>query len=147
MSLQEIYNNYVTRFQTTGEKTYPDRLLALLLLPEKNNFEPLKVEEGKFYQRYQEEIDAKIEQVINDFHISKEDMIGYIEAKDIFYEEDNYEHNKIWIVFAEGFGLMHWSIMYHPELTPEQVYQEGINCFYEEKPSFKKRKFKKESKG
>ena len=132
MTLQEIYHNYLKEFKETGQRPYPDRLLALLLLPEKNNYKPLRVAEGKFYQIYKKEIDIKINQVINDFAITKEDIIGYIEAKGILPQEDRYEEEKLWFVFAEGFGVMHGSIMYESEQTPEEAYQTNLCCFHEE---------------
>lgn len=133
ISLKNIYNGYVKKYQQSGVKPYPDRLLALLLLPEKDRYLPLRVTEGKFYQYYQKEIDAKIKQIENDFDITKEDMIRYIEEKGICYQEEVYEEDKIWFVYAEGFGVMHGSLMYEPDATPEQVYQSSLCCFHEEK--------------
>lgn len=142
-SLKEIYNNYLIAFKNTGNKPYPDRLLALLLLPEKDKYLPLMVSEGKFYQYYQKEIDAKMKQVENDFDITKKDMIQYIEEKGICYREETYEEDRVWFVYAEGFGVMHGSLMYKPEKTPEQVYQESLCCFQEEKMNDKKGEHKK----
>lgn len=131
-TLQKIYNDYLTNYKRTGIKPYPDKLLALLILPEKDNYEPLMTSEGKFYDAYKKEIDEKIEQVINDFNLTKEDIIRFIEQKDICYVEEDYEEDKIWFVFAEGFGAMHWSLMYHPEYTPEQVYLECYDTFHKQ---------------
>lgn len=128
--LQEIYDEYLRKYQETGVKPYPDKLLALLLLQEKDKYEPLKVCEGEFYKFYKKQIDEKIEKVINDFHITKEDIISFIEQKGICYREEEYENDKIWFVFAEGFGSMHWAIMYHPSHTPEKVYDECYGCFH-----------------
>ena len=122
-TLQEIYDNYLIDYQITGQRPHPSILLALLLLPEKDNYKPLKVCEGEFYQYYKQEIDNHIHKVIQDFEITKNDIINYIEEAGIFYEEKNYEYDKIWFVFCEGFGAMHWARMYHPSYTPEQVYQ------------------------
>lgn len=133
IDLKTLYQNYLNEFKQTGIKPYPDRLLALLLLPEKDKYEPLKVSEGEFYRFYQQEIDEKINQVINDFQITKEDIINFIEAKGIFSCEENYESDKIWFVFSEGFGVMHGAIVYRPELSPEQIYKESISCFHEER--------------
>lgn len=49
-------------------------------------------------------------------------MIQIVESKGVLCED--YEHDKIWSVFAEGFGAMHWGLMYHREWSPEQVYVE-----------------------
>ena len=128
--LQEIYNEYLEKHKQTGVKPYPDKLLALLLLQEKDKYKGLKVSEGKFYEFYKNQIDEKIDKVITDFNLTKQDIIGFIEQKGSYYEEENYEHDKIWHVFAEGFGTMHWSRMYHPSYTPEEVYEKCYNCFY-----------------
>lgn len=47
-----------------------------------------------------------------------------IESKGV--STDNYEQDKIWFVFCEGFGTMHWGLMYHRDWTPEQIY---LACF------------------
>ncbi|MBQ8681388.1 MAG: hypothetical protein IJ509_00545 [Bacilli bacterium] len=132
-TLQSIYDNYLEVFYQTGRRPYPDKLLALLLLQEKNKYEPLRVSEGKFYEVYKKDIDKKIAQIIRNFKITKEDMIHYIEEKGIAYKEETYEHDKIWTVFAEGFGTMHWTIMYHPSYTPEKAYFECLSCYHDEK--------------
>lgn len=131
-TLGSIYNNYLRNYKRTGNKPYPDKLLALLILPEKDNYEPLMTSEGKFYEAYKKEIDEKIEQVIKDFNLTKEDIINFIEQKGIYSKEEDYEEDKIWFVFAEGFGTMHWSLMYHPEYTPEQVYLECYDTFHKQ---------------
>lgn len=128
--LQERYDEYLEKHQETGLKPYPDKLLALLLLQEKENYEPLMVCEGEFYEHYQEEIDNKINKVIADFGITKEDIIHFIEQKGIYYREEKFEHDKLWFVFNEGFGAMHWTIMYHKEYSPEKAYYEYYNCFH-----------------
>ncbi len=59
------------------------------------------MKEGKFYSRYKKEIDIKINKVIKDFNITKEEIVAYIKQT-IIYDEANYEKDKIWFVFAEG---------------------------------------------
>lgn len=130
--LKALYNDYLIKYKKTGIKPYPDKLLALLILPEKDKYEPLMVAEETFYEAYKNEIDTKINQVIEDFDLTKDDIINFIEQKGICYEEESYENDKIWFVFAEGFGAMHWSIMYHPEYTPEQVYLECYDKFHKQ---------------
>lgn len=132
MKLESIYQYYLDEFKKSGKKPYPDRLLALIILPEKDKYEGLMVEEGKFYNFYKKEIDAKIKRVMTDFTISKDEMVDYIEASGILYREEDYEHDKIWHVFAEGFGCMHWALMYYPDLTPEEIYKECLGCFFDE---------------
>lgn len=128
-TLQEIYNDYLKKHQITGEKPYPDKLLALLLLQEKDTYRTITASSGKFYRDNKQRIDEKINQVINDFDLTKEDIISFIEQKGIYHEEETYERNKVWIVFEKGFGTMHWSIMYHRNYTPEQVYNVCYGLF------------------
>ena len=124
MTLTDLYEEKLMDYQTNGRKEQPAKLLAMLLLPERDSYEPLMVAEGVFYREYQKKIDEKIDKVIQDFDITRDEMIQIVESKGILCED--YEHDKIWFVFAEGFGAMHWGLMYHREWTPEQVY---VECF------------------
>lgn len=120
--LLEIYENYLAEYKRNGYHPHPANLLAMLLLPEKDTFEPLKVCEGVFYQTYQDKIDDKINQVITDFHITREELLAFIESEDILTDDDSFEEDKIWFVFAEGFGIIHWEMMYRPWKTSYQMY-------------------------
>lgn len=60
MTLNELYNVKLIEYKKYGVKDEPDKLLSLLLLPKKNEFEPLMVSEGEFYERYKNEIDSMI---------------------------------------------------------------------------------------
>ena len=120
--LTEIYNNYLEEFRKSGYHPHPANLLAMLLLPEKEKFEPLKVSEGVFYKKYKREIDSKISKVITDFNICKQEILSYIELAGIATNEDSYEADKIWFVFAAGFGVMHGEMMYRPNQTDYQMY-------------------------
>ena len=131
MELAELYKLKLLKYKINGEKESPDKLLAMLLLPEKDKYEPLMVSEGKFYSKYKNEIDLKIEKVINDFEITDDEIIKYIEDKDIICND--FEQDKIWYVFCEGFGAMHWSLMYYPEMTPEEVYEKFFDETLEKK--------------
>lgn len=122
MTLKELYNYKLALYKQEGIREELDRLLALLLLSEKDNYEPLKVAEGVFYEKYKNEIDEKIKKVETDFELTKEDIIKYIEAEGMIVS--NYEDNKIWYVFAEGFGSMHWGNMYRKDSTAEEIYSE-----------------------
>lgn len=121
--LTKMYNNYLEKYKETGYHPHPANLLALLLLPEKDNYEPLKVCEGVFYKSYKEKIDEKISKVIEDFNITQEEIIAFIEAKGILTDDDTYEKDKIWFVFAPGFGIMHGEMMYRPAETDYQIYE------------------------
>lgn len=122
MTLIEFYNEELENYHDTGERNHPSNLLALLLLDKKDEFEPLKVNEGEFYNAYKEEIDREIDKVTKDFNFSKEDFINYIEGNLGFYDEKDYEEDKLWQVFGEGFGVLHWGLMYRPDCSGEEIY-------------------------
>lgn len=118
--LLEIYENALEEFKKSGYHPHPANLLAMLLLSEKDKFEPLQVSEGEFYQEYKSEIDSKIEKVIKDFRISKQEIKAFIEANGILVTD--FETDKIWFAFADGFGIMHGEMMYRPNQTDYQMY-------------------------
>ena len=93
---------------------------------------PLRVSNGEFYKVYKAEIDDKINQVIRDFAISKNDIINYIESRGIYYNEDNYEHDKVWHVFAPAIECLHGAIMYKPHLSKEEIYMSSLGLFFED---------------
>ena len=130
--LQDIYNEYLEKHNQTGEKTYPDKLLALLLLQEKEKYDPENLVNWKFYQKYQSQIDEKINQVIDDFHLTKEDITKFIEEKGIIIDENRFEYYKIWFVFCEGFVSVIWAQRYHKSYSNEKAYDEYKGCFYKE---------------
>ena len=122
MTLIELYNKELEDYYDTGERNHPSNLLALLLLNKKDEFEPLKVNEGEFYDTYKEEIDRGIEKVTKDFNFAKEDFINYIEESLGSYVEEDYEDDKLWQVFSEGFGALHWGLMYRTDCSGEEIY-------------------------
>lgn len=141
--LQERYDKFLKEHQETGLKTYPDKLLALLLLQEKDNYDPEDLVNGEFYEKYKQPIDDKIKKVMNDFDLTKEDIITFIEKQGIAYQEKNYEYDKIWHVFYEGFGAIIGTQRYTPSQSPEQAYEECYSCFYgqyKKEPAPKRRK-------
>lgn len=140
LKLPTLYNNYLIEFKQTGKHPHPAELLALLLISEKDNFLPLEVTTGELYQFYKEEIDAKIAQVTQDFQITKEEIIEYIEKTVISYEK-NYEQDKIWHVFCEGFGAMHHGIWYRPYNSQAKMYSDWHG--YWDKPKIKHESRKK----
>ena len=135
--LNVLYHACLNNYIVTGKREHPSHLLAMLLLPEKDKFEPLRVSEGNFYEYYKEQIDNKINQIMKDFQMYEEDIIEYVEEKGVCC--DDYENDKIWFVFAEGFGVLHGEIMYRPNQTPEEMY---FRCF--ELPEFMQHKKVKE---
>lgn len=120
--LLQRYATALEKFKRTGYHPHPANLLAMLLLPEKDHFEPLMVCEGVFYKEYKQEIDNKIAKVEEDFKITKQEIIAFIEKKGIVADPDNLEEDKIWFVFHEGFGMMHGEMMYRPDQSDYQIY-------------------------
>ena len=124
MLLKELYNYKLNEFKITGFKEKPEKLLAMLLLSERDNYEPISGVMGEFYEYYKIEINKKIAKVEKDFKITSEDIIKYSGGKS--YIQD-FEKTKIWYVFSEGFGVLLWGLMYNQEKTPEEIYVEYFN--------------------
>lgn len=123
-TLLKMYSDYLEEFKRSGYHPHPANLLAMQLLPEKAKFEALRLDEGEFYEHYKEEFNSKIAQVTSDFNLDKREIIAFIESAGIFPTEARYEEEKIWFVFAEGFGIMHGEMMYRPQETSIEMY----NC-------------------
>lgn len=118
--LLEIYENALEEFKKSGYHPHPANLLSMLLLAEKDKFQPLRVSEGVFYEKYKSEIDSKIAKVITDFRISKREIEAFIEESGVIV--DDFESDKLWFVFADGFGIMHGEMLYRPNQTDYQMY-------------------------
>lgn len=121
MTLLELYNLKLHEYKTTGVRERPWKLLAMLLLSEKDKYEPLRSSQGNFYEKYKTQIDEKIAKVERDFKFTKEDIIKYIKKIVVC---DNYEDQRIWFVFEDGFAVLNWGLMYREERTPEEIYSE-----------------------
>lgn len=119
MSLTELYNLKLNEYRETGVRERPWKLLAMLLLSEKDNYEPLRNSQGEFYKKYKDSIDEKIKKVERDFNFVYEDIVKFIETT---VDCDNYEEQRIWFVFAEGFGALNWGLLYHEDKTGEEIY-------------------------
>ena len=119
--LKELYKQYLDNFKENGIHPHPSELLALLLLPDKDRYLSLTGNSRDFYNYYKEEIDEKINQVIKDFDLEEEDIIDYI-TNGVICNEENYEEYKIWFVFANGFNVLQWGIMFHPDWSPERMH-------------------------
>lgn len=126
-NLLELYNNSLEEFKQDGYHPHPANLLAMLLLPQKDRFEPLRVSEGVFYETYKAEIDSKISKVIYDFQISDQEIEAFMEEEGVL--ANNFDWGKIWLVFAAGFGVMHGEMMYRPNQTDSQIYDCMPNNF------------------
>ena len=119
MKLIELYNLKLHEYKSYGVKERPHKLLAMLLLSEIANYQPLRNSQGEFYKKYKNEIDKKISKVEKDFNLTYEEIVEIIEKTVIC---DNFEEQRIWFVFAEGFGALNWGLLYHEEMTPEEIY-------------------------
>lgn len=120
MKLMELYNLKLEDYKLNGTKDEPNKLLSMLLLQEKDEYEPLFTSSGVFYKTYKEKIDEKINKVIEDFEFSDKELHTLIEENGII--TDDFEHDKIWYIFCDGFGLLQWCLMYHPNMSPEGIY-------------------------
>lgn len=72
-------------------------------------------------EQYKEKIDKEIKKVETDFNFSKEDIVNFIEETVVC---DDYEHQKIWFVFCQGFEVLDWALAHQQEKTPEEIYSE-----------------------
>lgn len=134
ISLDELYKQYLTNFKENGIHPHPSELLALLLLPNKDKYLSLTGNMDDFYNYYQEEIDKKIIQVMNDFDLEEEDIMEYA---NIFEERDNFDYKKS--VFANGIIVLQWGIMYHFDWSPEKIYEVFSVCWRQKNVKSKKR--------
>ena len=121
MTLLELYNLKLNEYKKTGLREKPWKLLAMLLLSEKDKFEPLRETRGDFYKKYKEQIDEKIKKVERDFNFVYQDIVDYIERTHVC---DDYEKQRIWYVFEDGFGVLNWALLYRKEKTGEEIYAE-----------------------
>lgn len=124
MTLEKLYNLKLYEYVETGLRDKPEKLLAMLLLPEKDCYKAMKKSEGEFYKKYRHKIDKKIAKVDKDFNFTKSDIINLIEEKGFLC--DDYDNDKIWLVYAEGFGALHWGRMYRKNASPEEIF---LECF------------------
>lgn len=122
--IERLYNLYLDYYKKTGFHPHPANLLALKLLLKRIEFVGLKVEEGTFYEVYRENINRSIQELEEDFNITEEEISLYIERKGLLVSDENYSHDKIWHVYAEGFGVLHANLMYTPERNSLDIYSD-----------------------
>lgn len=120
MNVKELYDYKLKKYKEKGIRDNLDRLLLLLMLNEKDNYEPFTCNSGDFYERYKEEINKNITKVESDFDVTRELLEELIEEKGILI--DDFESDKIWFVYPEGFGGLQWGIIYQKDKTPEELY-------------------------
>ena len=119
MTVKELYNLKKYECIEYGLKDRPGKLLGMLLLSEMDDYEPLIVPEGEFYNTYKKQINNAIEKVEKDFCFGKEDIINIIEET---FECEDYDYQRIWDVYSEGFSALHWGLLYAKDKTPEEVF-------------------------
>lgn len=121
MTLLELYKLKLDEYKNTGLRERPWKLLAMLLLSEKDKFNPLENSQGEFYKKYKTQIDIQIDKVERDFNFTFEDIVEYIEKTVVC---DNFEEQRIWFVFADGFEALNWGLRYKEDKTAEEIYAE-----------------------
>ena len=55
---------------------------------------------------------------MNDFDLEEEDIMEYA---NVFEDKDNFDYKKS--VFANGFIVLQWGIMYHSNWSPERIHE------------------------
>lgn len=117
MSLQELYNLKVYEYKTMGIKEEPSKLLAMLLLINKNNYKKIS-NFHKFYDFYKKEIDEQILKVEKDFDLTEE-CIKQIIAENFCPAYET--RDKILYVYEQGISCLLWGIMDNKK-TSEEIY-------------------------
>lgn len=130
MNLQELYQ---LKLENNDTSNYA-KLLALLLLPNIKDYEPVRSNPHSFYEKYKEKINEKISQVEKDFKITDEDYNNVFIMRG--FESDNIDFDKIWTIYSEGFGALQWGLIYANNKSPEQIYE----FFFDEDLNTKKTK-------
>ena len=124
-TVKDLYDAYKRYYEETGRKEHPAMLLALFLFSKGYNFDRMiGYVEGKFYKKHKEIIDEAIQQVENDFHFTIDEYAKIVLKSFNDFDESNYEQEKIWSCYAEGFGCVHWGLMYHNDENIEDIYSQ-----------------------
>ena len=125
MKLIDVYNAYKEEFKKTGNRPHPAKLLALLMLYDKEKY---RISNFNFYLDNKRNIDIKIDKVIEDFNISKEEIIDMLSggndevANVIRSDYTLYKILKYAILFYSGYKIVEWGNRYFESATPEEVY-------------------------
>jgi len=117
MTLLELYNLKLNEFKETGLKERPWKLLAMLLLSEKDKYEPIINSNIELYK----EVNKKIAKIEKDFNLTNEDydkFVGYIEDIDDIREQN------ILDIFNAGIYALKYGISHMKENTAEEIYSE-----------------------
>lgn len=121
MKLIDLYNHKVKLYENDGIREKLDKLLSILLLNEIDLFEE-QATEKEFYERYKDIINKKIRKIEEDFKLTKEEIIEQIERNGIVC--NNYEFDKIWFLFNEGFSSVNWGLKNRKSNSIEEIYYE-----------------------
>lgn len=117
MTLLELYNLKLNEFKETGLKERPWKLLAMLLLSEKDKYEPIINSNIELYK----EVNKKIAKIEKDFNLTNEDydkFVGYIEDIDDIREQN------ILDIFNAGIYALKYGISHMKKNTAEEIYSE-----------------------
>ena len=128
-SLNELYDYYLSEFEVTGMHPHPSELLGILLLLEREKYSQVECSFDEFYDFYKEQIKEKINQVIKDFNITKQEMNRYIKKKYSHYEEEDYDEEeyedyKTFDVFGKGFEGLYDANRKCQGMTIEEIHNE-----------------------
>ena len=128
-SLGELYDYYLSEFEVTGIHPHPSELLSILLLLEREKYSQVDCPFLEFYILYKEQIKEKINQVLKDFNITKEEIIRYIKRKYKQYIEKDYENCKIFTVFGNGIKVLYDANKKCHGMTIEEIHNE-LSIFF-----------------
>lgn len=124
-TVKDLYEAYKRYYEETGRKEHPAMLLALFLFSKEYNFDRMVgTIEGEFYEKHKKIIDEAIQQVENDFHFTMEDYARIIIKQFNTFDGSEYEQAKIWDCYSDGFGCVHWGLVYHNDENVEDIYSQ-----------------------
>lgn len=121
--LQYIYINYLRVYNETALKPRLDEMLLILLLEERDCFEPLKVTLRDFYRFYQRIINEKIAKIKTDFNLTEEDIVEQKKQKEI-QEKDEY------FFIEDILEIIHNYTKDSSYVTPIEIYYQYYELLY-----------------
>lgn len=121
--LKDIYIDNLRMYNETGLKPWLDEMLLILLLEEKDYFEPLKLTVIDFYKFYYRVINEKIMKIKKDFNLTEENIIEQKKLKGFSDDED------IFFFIEEVIGIIHSYIKDTSKVTPLEVYYQYFDLF------------------
>lgn len=118
MTLFDLYQIKLYEYKKFGLRDEPYKLLAILLLIDKDNYTLLNESYIDFYLLYKKDIDKLIEKLENDFNFTQKDLKLYFKENVSF---DNYDGQKIRFVYAKALQVLIWGLI-HKEYSAEEIY-------------------------